>query len=102
MAAVRSASGVDAAAGATIEVPLEIVRSGAEVVELAGRLAALGNPRLKADAVAAAILAAAGAETAAMLIAVNVGGGSDVRLEEARRLATKAAAAARALRPQGL
>jgi methenyltetrahydrofolate cyclohydrolase len=84
---VRSGRDVAAARERTIEVPLDIVRSAAAVVALADQLAAHGNPNLRADAVVAAILAAAAAESAAILIAVNVEDQGDVRLQEAQKLA---------------
>jgi hypothetical protein len=58
----------------------------------------LGNPKLRADAVVAAMLASAAAEAAAYLVAVNLGETADVRLDEARRLASEASAR---LRPPG-
>lgn len=86
----------------TVDVPLEIVRSAAKVAVLAARLADLGNPNLRADAIVAAILAAAGAESALTLVAVNLGGSmDDKRLEEARRLARQASELALSLRPEG-
>jgi formiminotetrahydrofolate cyclodeaminase len=96
--AVRSGHGVAGAQARTIQIPLEIVRAGAEVAELAEQCASLGNPKLRADAVVAAMLAAAAAEAAAYLVAVNVGETADVRVDEARRLATEASAR---LRPPG-
>ena len=83
----------------TVDVPLEIVRSGAEVVDIAATLAAHGNPNLRADAVVAATLAAAAAEAGAGLMAVNLSDApGDARLEEARRLAMSAGEAVAALR----
>lgn len=67
--------------------PLDIVRSAAQVVALADQLAAHGNPNLRADAVVAGILAAAAAESGATLVAVNVEDKDDVRLLEAQKLA---------------
>ncbi len=105
--AVRSGHGVAGAQARTIQIPLEIVRAAAEVAELAEQSASLGNPKLRADAVVAAMLAAAAAEAAAYLVAVNlkeaadggrVGETADVRLDEARRLAREASAR---LRPPG-
>ena len=87
VAAVRSGRDVGAARERTIEVPLDIVRSAAKVVALADQLAAHGNPNLHADAVVAAILAAAAAESAATLVAVNIGDQDDGRLQEAQKLA---------------
>ena len=99
--AVRSGHGVAGAQARTIQVPLEIARAAAEVAALAEQAASLGNPKLRADAVVAAMLAAAAAEAAAYLVGVNlkeaadggrVGETADVRLDEARRLATEASA----------
>jgi formiminotetrahydrofolate cyclodeaminase len=88
--AVRSGQNVAAAEGQTIEVPLEIVRAAAEVAALAERSASSGNPKLRPDAVVAAMLASAAAEAAAFLVAVNLGDNADVRLDEARSLASEA------------
>ncbi|HEV2033638.1 MAG TPA: cyclodeaminase/cyclohydrolase family protein [Candidatus Dormibacteraeota bacterium] len=83
----------------TVDVPLAIVRSGAEAVDLAAQLATHGNPNLRADAVVAATLAAAAAEAAASLMAVNLSAKQgDPRLAEARRLATAAGRRAADLR----
>ncbi len=99
--AIRSDRDVGAAQARTVEVPLEIVRAAAEVAALAEKSASLGNPKLRADGVVAAMLASAAAESAAYLVAVNlkeaaVGGRlgetADVRLDEARRLASEASA----------
>jgi formiminotetrahydrofolate cyclodeaminase len=90
--AVRSGVDVDRAQAATIEVPLEIVKAAAEVAALAERSAASGNPKLFADAVVAAILAAAAAESAAFLVTVNLGQGDDERARDARKLALEASA----------
>ena len=86
----------------TVAVPLDIVRSSEKVVELAGELAARGNPKLRADAVVAAMLCGAAAEAGALLIGVNVGvkPGSrsrDERLAEAKRLARSIRTRARRL-----
>jgi len=96
--AVRSGHGVAGAQARTIQIPLEIARAAAEVAELAEQSASLGNPKLRADAVVAAMLASAAAEAAAYLVGVNVGKTADVRVAEARRLATEARAR---LRPPG-
>ena len=90
--AVRSGQGVAGARARTVQVPLEIVRAAAEVAELAEKSASSGNQKLRADAVVAAMLAAAAAESAAYLVGVNLGETADVRLEEARRLASDASA----------
>jgi formiminotetrahydrofolate cyclodeaminase len=105
--AMRSGQGVAGAQARTIQVPLEIVRAAAEVAALAEQSASLGNPKLRADAVVAAMLAAAAAEAAAYLVGVNVkeaaaggrvGETADVRMDEAQRLAREASAR---LRPPG-
>jgi methenyltetrahydrofolate cyclohydrolase len=86
------------ARAATVDVPLAITRLGAETVELAGELAAHGNPNLRADAMVAATLAAAAATAAARLIAVNLSGARrDPRLDEAQRTALAATDKADAL-----
>jgi len=60
-----------ALAGAT-DVPLEIAEVAAQVAELAGHLATVGNPNLKGDAVTGALLALAGARSALALVEINV------------------------------
>lgn len=86
------------ARAATVDVPLAIERLGGETVELAGELAAHGNPNLRADAMVAATLAAAAATAAARLIAVNLSGARrDARLDEARKTARAATDKADAL-----
>jgi formiminotetrahydrofolate cyclodeaminase len=90
--AVRAGTDVAAAKARTVEIPLEIVRAAAEVAALAEESASHGNPNLRPDAVVAATLAAAAAESAAFLVAINLGEAEDVRLEEARRLAGEASA----------
>jgi formiminotetrahydrofolate cyclodeaminase len=82
----------------TVDVPLAIVRLGAETVELARQLAAQGNPNLRADATVAATLADAAATAAARLIAINLSSArDDPRLDEARRTAQAASDKADAL-----
>jgi formiminotetrahydrofolate cyclodeaminase len=106
--ALRAAKGMSGEARAravgpahakTVDVPLAIVRSGAEVVDIAAALAAHGNPNLRADAVVAATLAAAGADAGVGLMTVNLADApSDPRLEEARHLAEAALDKVAALR----
>ena len=99
--AVRSGQDVAGAEAKTIDIPLEIVRVAAEVAALAEQSATQGNPKLRPDAVVAAMLASAAAESAAYLVGVNLkeaadggrmGETADVRLDEARRLASEASA----------
>ena len=100
--AVRSHQEVDKTQARTIDIPLRMTRAAAEVAELAVQLAKHGNPNLRADAVVAATLAAAAAESGLTLIAVNLGDArDDARLAEARRLARKASGLAASLRPLG-
>jgi len=99
--AVRSGQGVAGAQARIVQVPLEIARAAAEVAELAEQSASLGNPKLRADAVVAAMLAAAAAESAAYLVGLNVGETADVRWDEARRLASEASARLRSPGVQG-
>jgi formiminotetrahydrofolate cyclodeaminase len=96
--AVRSGHGVAGAQARTVQIPLEIARAAAEVAGLAEQAASLGNPKLRADAVVAAMLASAAAEAAAYLVGVNLGETADIRLDEARKLAADASAR---LRPPG-
>jgi formiminotetrahydrofolate cyclodeaminase len=100
--AVRSQQDVETAHARTVDVPLRMTRAAAEVADLAVQLANHGNPNLRADAVVAATLAAAAAESGLTLIAVNVGDAAgDIRLEAARQLARKATGLAASLRPPG-
>jgi methenyltetrahydrofolate cyclohydrolase len=55
------------------EIPLEIAKEAAEVAVLGALAAERGNPNLRGDAVAAAILAEGGARVAANLVAINLG-----------------------------
>jgi formiminotetrahydrofolate cyclodeaminase len=80
-------------------VPLQIAETAADTAVLAALAAELGDGTFRADAAAAAVLAAAGARAAAHLVAVNLTvQEGDQRLARARRSADSAAdAAARAL-----
>jgi formiminotetrahydrofolate cyclodeaminase len=79
------------------DVPLAVAEVAAMVAEISGRLAREGNPNLRGDAVAAALLAEAGARAAAVLVEINLGAGeiADDRLERAGEFAARAAGAAR-------
>jgi formiminotetrahydrofolate cyclodeaminase len=97
----ESQEAVGVAHARTIDVPLRMTRAAAEVAELAVQLAEHGNPNLRADAVVAAILAAAAAESGLTLIAANLGEApDDVRIAVAKKLARKATGLALSLRPQ--
>jgi formiminotetrahydrofolate cyclodeaminase len=73
------------------EPPLEIARTGADVAELAAQIAAYGDPRVHADALAAAALGAAAARGAAALVAANLTSvEGDPRVAEAEQLAAAA------------
>jgi formiminotetrahydrofolate cyclodeaminase len=71
--------------------PLEIAQAGAEVAELAAELAHSGNDNLAGDAIAGALLAEAGAQAAARLVAINLTDGPTV--DRAAELAARARAA---------
>jgi formiminotetrahydrofolate cyclodeaminase len=76
------------------EPPLEVARIAADVAELAAEIARYGSPALRADAVAAASLAAGAARGALAMVEVNLtASADDERVSEARRLADQAAAA---------
>jgi pimeloyl-ACP methyl ester carboxylesterase/formiminotetrahydrofolate cyclodeaminase len=79
------------------DVPLDVAEAGAEVAGIAERLARDGNPNLRGDTIAAALLAEAGTRAAAALVRINTAAGniSDGRSERADELASKAAGAAR-------
>ncbi len=62
---------VRTALSGAIDVPLAIAETGAEVAEVAALLARKGNPNLKGDAIAAALLAEAGVRAAAELVKIN-------------------------------
>jgi formiminotetrahydrofolate cyclodeaminase len=74
-------------------VPLEIAEIGAEVAQLAARVAEAGNPNLRGDAATGAVLAAASARSAACLVDINVDLG-ELDPELSRRAARAVRAAA--------
>jgi methenyltetrahydrofolate cyclohydrolase len=55
------------------EIPLQIAEAGCDVVSLAALLVENGNPEVRADAAAAAVLAEGGVRAAAKLVAINLG-----------------------------
>jgi formiminotetrahydrofolate cyclodeaminase len=72
--------------------PREMAQIGAQVAEMAARIAGAGNPNLRGDSVTAALLAEASARSAACLVDINVTlGGLD---EEVSRQAAEAVSAA--------
>lgn len=73
----RRAELIGAALSAAADVPLAVAEAAAELGPMAAVLAENGNPNLRGDAVAAALLAAAGARSAAVLVAINLGPGDD-------------------------
>ena len=79
--------------------PLQIVRAANDVAQLAIVVAESGDPALRADAVTAALLAAAAASAGAELVAVNLtASAGDPRVLEAAKLAEDAARAAETAR----
>ena len=78
------------------EVPLEIASAAADVAALAEDAATNGDPQIRADAAAAAVLAEAGARVAAYLVAVNLAtSDEDERVRSANAAAAASADAAR-------
>jgi methenyltetrahydrofolate cyclohydrolase len=63
-----------AALSRAADVPMRLVELAAPVAELAASLAAGGNPALRGDAQAAALLAQAAAAAAAALVRINLTG----------------------------
>jgi formiminotetrahydrofolate cyclodeaminase len=81
-----------------VEIPLVIAEAGADAATLAAVAAERGSLDRRGDAVAAAVLAEAGARAAAQLVAVNlVVTPDDERVQRARALAEVASAAARSV-----
>lgn len=76
------------------DVPLAIAEVGMEVAEIAARIVGEGNPNVRGDAAAGAVLAEAATRAAATLVALNarLGGFADDRAERAEELARRAAA----------
>src|SRR5437763_11012458 len=69
------------------EPPLEIARAAADVAELAAELATAGSPAIRADAIAAAALAAGAARACVTMVEVNLTAlEGDPRIAEAGRL----------------
>jgi len=84
------------------DVPLEIARTAADVAELAAEIAVSGNPNLRGDAAAAALLAAAAAHVAQNLVEINLATTEqDERIELARAVVRSAEQAAQRARADG-
>jgi formiminotetrahydrofolate cyclodeaminase len=76
------------------EIPLEIAKEASEVAVLGALVAAHGNPNLRGDAIAGAVLAEAGARVAANLVEINLGTTQrDERIARAREHVAAASAA---------
>jgi formiminotetrahydrofolate cyclodeaminase len=89
---------LEASLDVSAAVPLEIAETAADTAALAALAAELGEGTYRADAAAAAVLAAAGARAAAHLVAVNLtiqeGDVRLVRVRESEQVAADAAARA--------
>ena len=79
------------------DVPLAIAETGAEVAEVAALLAREGNPNLRGDAIASALLAKAGVRAAAELVEINTTAGeiANGRAGRAGELTARAVGAVR-------
>ena len=86
---------------AATDVPVQMTEVASEVAGHASRLAREGNPRLRGDAITAALLAAAAARSAAVLVALNLDRveafRDDPRPDRTLRLAVEARSAADAV-----
>jgi methenyltetrahydrofolate cyclohydrolase len=77
------------------QIPLQIAEAGCDLACLAAALVERGNPEVRADAAAAAVLAAGGTRAAAKLVAVNLSAAEgDERVRQAQDLVARAAEAA--------
>jgi methenyltetrahydrofolate cyclohydrolase len=93
------ADAVQAALSAACEVPMRVAEIAVAVAGIAATVAASGNPAVRGDAVTAALLAAAGAGSAALLVQINLAGAADdARPGRAARLAAEAEQLAKAAR----
>ncbi len=108
LAARKAPGGAAAATEAIVQVPMDVLAAACRVTAIAAALAEQGPDALSGDAVTAALLAAAAAESASALVGTNIAdtgevaggldGWGDPRVEdaeeragEARRLAERAA-----------
>lgn len=90
----------DAAIGLALshaaDVPLQVAEAATDIAELAALAAEHGNPNLRGDAAAAALLAEAVARAAANLVAINLGvTAEDERISRSHRIVEAASAAAK-------
>lgn len=96
----RKPGGVPAATEAIVQVPSDIVALAVRVAELAALLAETGPDHLTGDAVTAAFLASAAAESASALVGANIADAGDLadpRLEHVEERAGHARALAERL-----
>ena len=87
---------VAAALDEATRVPLELAEIAAELAQIAAELARSGNPRLRGDAMAGLLMAAAATRAAAILVCENLGGatvGDEPRLALAATLVASVDAA---------
>ena len=94
LAAQRAGDGLatQAALSAASDVPVRVAEIAMAVAGIAATVAASGNPAVRGDAAAAALLASAGAQSAALLVQINLAGAaSDGRPGRAALLAAETA-----------
>ena len=94
LAAQRAGDGLatQAALSAASDVPVRVAEIAVAVAGIAATVAASGNPAVRGDAAAAALLASAGAQMAALLVQINLAGAaSDGRPGRAALLAAETA-----------
>ena len=92
LAAKRAGDGLatQAALSAASDVPVRVAEIAVAVAGIAATVAASGNPAVRGDAAAAALLASAGAQSAALLVQINLAGAaSDGRPGRAALLAAE-------------
>jgi formiminotetrahydrofolate cyclodeaminase len=68
---------LEAALERAAEIPIRITEAGSDLASLAALLVEHGNPEVRVDAAAAAVLAEAGARAAAKLVEINLGATDD-------------------------
>jgi formiminotetrahydrofolate cyclodeaminase len=91
-------SAIAQASVAATEVPLRVIRLSLDVLDVAARMASIGNRNAVSDAGVAALFAAAAARGAALNVAINVPAlpeDDPLRRDGARRLAELESAVAR-------